>query len=121
VLARLLPLLLVLCTLVPADVLARFVEACQAPDQCCCRKDDAARDDGPVAERVDCCEAPCTADGVGTPAIPTPRLAMAVVAAAGVELGHGGVARPDRVATAPHARTRGPPGRVHAVVSRWLV
>jgi hypothetical protein len=121
VLVRLLPLLVALCTLVPADVLARFVAACQEPDRCCCRKDDERRPEGPALERVDCCEAPCASERMATPAIAAPRLAMAVDLAAGVELARTSVVRPDPTATAPRARTRGPPGRLHAAVSRWLV
>jgi hypothetical protein len=121
VLARLLPLLLALCTLVPAHVLARFVQACQEPDRCCCRKDDPKRDDGPAWERVDCCESPCAPERIAVPAIATPRSEMVVDIAPGVELEERDVVRPDAIATAPRARTRGPPLRVHAFVSRWLV
>ena len=119
--ARLLPLLLALCTFVPGDVLARFIEACQEPDRCCCRKDDERRDHGPVAERVDCCEAPCAADRVAAPAIATPRTDLTIDVAPGVELVERDAVRPDAIASAPRARTRGPPTRVHAFVSRWLV
>lgn len=119
---RFLPLLLALCTLVPADVLARWVAACHEPDQCGCRQDDDHARRGPVVERVDCCEAPCDPDIVAaTPALAPTTWSFAIEPPATIDLVGTAVIRADAARSPPPARTRGPPSRVHAAVGRWLI
>jgi hypothetical protein len=120
VIARVLPLLLALCTLVPGELFARFVVACQEPDRCCCRKDDDRGREGPVVQRVDCCEAPCEAEGTVTPAVTPVRTWAALATVVRLELEHREIGD-GRVCAPPSQEPRGPPRRVHASVERWLV
>jgi hypothetical protein len=119
---RLLPLLLALCTLVPGDVLARWVDACHEPDRCGCREDDDRARQGPVVERVDCCAAPCDANvALATPALVPTSSRLAMEPATAVDLVGTVVIRADDARPPPPARTRGPPSRVHAFVGHWLI
>jgi hypothetical protein len=129
VLHRLSAIVLALAVLVPAELVARFLESCRAQDACCCRSDDAAhaglRPANPTpparAERVDCCEAPCAVEHAATPGLATSRshgvatlVQAGVLVAAEAEL-------VDAAAFAPQLRTRGPPHRLHATLQRWLL
>ncbi len=119
-LARILPLLVALCTLVPGELRARFVGACQEADRCCCRKHDDRAAEGPVAQRVDCCAAPCEAEGTVTPAIAPSRTWVALATAVRIDVEHRAVVR-GRVAGPPSQEPRGPPLRVHASIEHWVI
>jgi hypothetical protein len=118
---RLLPLVLALCTLVPGDVLARFVEACRVPDGCCCREDDARAPADVVAQRPDCCAAPCSQDATTAPAIAPSREPLALEGEPTTLAVTPLLACASDPLAPPRARTRGPPHRVHAFVERWLI
>jgi hypothetical protein len=120
VIARVLPLLLALCTLVPGELWSRFVVACQEPDRCCCRKNDDRAQPGPVAQRVDCCEAPCEAEGTVTPAVAPGRTWLALASVVRIAVEHTEIGD-GRIAAPPSQGARGPPLRVHASVERWLI
>lgn len=120
VIARVLPFLLALCTLVPGELWARFVVACQEPDRCCCRKDDDRGREGPVAQRMDCCEAPCEAEGSVTPAVAPTRTWVALATVVRIDVEHREVVD-GRVAGPPLQEPRGPPLRVHASIEHWLI
>lgn len=122
-LTRLLGLLVVvLCTLVPADVRARMAEACRDSDDCACRKGehaDAAPQ--PVARRIDCCAAPCEIDVTRAAADVSPSREL-VIAASVTVLPDPIIAAPSAAASVvAHRGGRDPPQRIHALVQHWLV
>ena len=120
---RLLPLLVALCTLVPADVLARFVETCQESDACCCRRDDERRgvQHGATVERTDCCVAPCEASASSAPALVPAREVGPLQPASDASISTTVAKGHDALVLPPRPRMRGPPGRIHARVAHWLV
>lgn len=119
-------LVLVLCTLVPADVRARMAQACREVDECCCRRAERAAVEGtmqaePSVRRVDCCEAPCELEVTPTTATITAQRELAEPAV--VTLLERAVAAHGDATTssAPPRGGRDPPQRVHALVGHWLV
>lgn len=120
--ARLLPLLLALCTLLPAELRARMVESCRERDECCCRRDQHAEPPlGPTVQRVDCCEAPCSVEHASASVTISARRDLAADAAVTL------LARPivtaanPPIVIPPPPRGRDPPLRLHALTQRWLV
>jgi hypothetical protein len=122
-LTRLLGLwLLVLCTLVPADVRARMAEACRESDDCACRRGQHPEPEPrPTLRRVDCCAAPCEIDVTSTSATVAPARDIADASRVTL-LPDTTFARPVAISFAMARRGgRDPPRRIHALVERWLV
>ncbi len=122
VIARLLPLLLALCTLLPAELRARMLEACRERDDCECRRDSHAEPHtAPSLRRIDCCEAPCAIEGAASPTANTPRRDLADDAML--------AARPLPTAAAPTSVAsrdapvlgRAPPRPSRPMTQRWLL
>lgn len=122
--ARLLPLLLALCTLLPAELRAQVLEACRERDDCECRRGthaDTPAEPAPTLRRVDCCEAPCAIDGAASPTASTQRRELAddsTLTARAVPL----AVTPEAVATHGAPRLdRAPPRPLRLTTQRWLL
>jgi len=119
----LLPLLLALCTLLPAELRARMIESCRERDECCCRRgeqEDAPT--GPTLRRVDCCEAPCLVGHASSASATVPTRRDLAESAAVTSLPPPIVVVVKRETfVAPPARGRDPPQRIHALTQRWLL
>ena len=122
VFARLFPLLLALCALLPADLRARMIESCRAPEQCCCRRNEPLQPpQGPIARRVDCCEAPCAIEHTsGVTTVPARREFSEpdgwIECSPPIEIRATSAVEP----TGPR-RGRDPPQRLYALTQRWLL